>query len=199
MGYRFYINKIKKDDLSKILACNSLEEVAPLFEDVEYDDDGNVEYVPIWGIGETLYCLGKPFYDDYLSMLAGKLTQVFDGTAFEKETDEHDVLYFSKEDFAGLIKDGYVAGSVAYIDEEVWNGVVKTDAGLKAMTEEQILKLFMYVRDDYRNLSARSFVSLDDNTDAITGSWNKKYSVFELVRIYKSIDWETEQLLIIGW
>lgn len=40
---------------------------------------------------------------------------------------------------------------------------------------------------------------LDDELDSITSSWKYEYVIFELVRIYKTFDWENNLLIWAGW
>ena len=32
-----------------------------------------------------------------------------------------------------------------------------------------------------------------------TNSWSYEYSIFELVRLYKTFDWENDNLVLMGW
>lgn len=40
---------------------------------------------------------------------------------------------------------------------------------------------------------------LGDNTESIVNSWNYEYVIFELVRLYKTIDTDSFEICIIGW
>lgn len=41
--------------------------------------------------------------------------------------------------------------------------------------------------------------NLDDGKDEVTSSWKYEYSIFELVRIYKSFDWENNVMIHYGY
>lgn len=42
-------------------------------------------------------------------------------------------------------------------------------------------------------------INLDEDSDCITHSWLYEYSIFELVRLYKTFDWENNDLVLMGW
>jgi len=41
--------------------------------------------------------------------------------------------------------------------------------------------------------------NLDEDKDEIVSSWKYEYSVFELVRIFKTFDWENNKMVWYGW
>ena len=42
-------------------------------------------------------------------------------------------------------------------------------------------------------------INLDENSDYITHSWLYEYSIFELVRLSKTFNWENNDLVLMGW
>lgn len=72
---------------------------------------------------------------------------------------------------------------------------------------------FSIERDDIRSIDKiRDFIherlkwwerlgaiDLDETHESISDSWQYEHQIFELVRLYKSIDWETKTVLFYGW
>jgi hypothetical protein len=42
-------------------------------------------------------------------------------------------------------------------------------------------------------------INLDPEDECITNSWLYEHQIFELVRLYKTIDWDNKCLLFYGW
>ena len=42
-------------------------------------------------------------------------------------------------------------------------------------------------------------IDLDETHESISDSYQYEHQIFELVRLYKSIDWETKTVLFYGW
>ena len=61
-------------------------------------------------------------------------------------------------------------------------------------------KLVEHIRDKIQSISYRDLANIDDdNKWQVTSSWEYEHSIFNLVHILKSIDWEQDTLLFYGW
>lgn len=75
---------------------------------------------------------------------------------------------------------------------------------------EEILKMISEIQAGERELFIRNRANmwraefaapynLDDNNDMLAQQWEFEYVIWDLVRLYKSLDWTKYNLLITGW
>lgn len=60
-------------------------------------------------------------------------------------------------------------------------------------------KLQSMARDQYFYWSNEYAVNLDEDSDSLTNSWMYEHEIFDLVRIYKTFDFENNYLLFYGY
>ena len=202
MGYRTYIGVISKTEWEKITDL-SVEEIHKLHN--EDPEDG-------W-VGP--YDLCKPLYE------FGKYTEFDDEKYYtpffrNKETQEHynsdQDFHIVGKDFLSKIVEHYSDKVRNYYDEMLksfWNPETKDfKIDLTELTPEYKKSLYLCV-EHCRSMAMEWGVAtwfsgkedpykLDDG-DSVTTSWKYEYSVFELVRIYKTFDWENDLLIYYGY
>ena len=65
---------------------------------------------------------------------------------------------------------------------------------------KSIDKVVSHIEDKIRSIGYRGLANIDeDNKWNVTSSWEYEHSIFNLVHILKSIDWEQDTLLFYGW
>jgi hypothetical protein len=144
------------------------------------------DYVPCYKITKEVYELGKYYEGSFLKKFR---SPVFARTATNRHFQgDHEFYIISKEGFEAIIEQyrknvleyyvGIQSGKIDVTPLEV------IDKKVRAWGENcEKYKIYPYSMDGER----------------ITTSWEYEYSVFELVRIYKSIDWETQLVTITAW
>lgn len=203
MGYRNYIgtfdnvkhNAIKDMTLAELKKWYTTATGKTV--DGEYDPS-----IRPYDIANKRYELGK--YCE-LEFLTPEETRVFTHDECEQYFNEEDELkIIGKKGFEAIIEDyrqkisKHFNDLVAQIDREEPADEIDIKLGLVPSIDKHIkdkakewgencdkYKLFPY------NLSLQS--------ENVVGSWKYEYAIFDLVRLYKSIDWENEQVLIMGW
>lgn len=43
-----------------------------------------------------------------------------------------------------------------------------------------------------------SCIDLSDNTNLLSGSWKYKYSIFDMIHVYKHFDWDNFTMVVYG-
>lgn len=200
MGYRTYIGKIPKTEWEKITDL-SLDDLYKL-KGVDREDD----YLSMTEICEELYEFGKYTEFDnekfYTPFFRNKETQ-------EYYSSDHDFHIVGKDFFehvinhyVGLIRQYFHNILKPFINEETnrfdLRGIMDTSEQKMGMMD-----CVEYARGMAQEWGVASF--FDDTRpfnlegNVITNSWKYEYSIFELVRIYKTFDWENDYLVYYGW
>lgn len=212
MGYRLYISKLPKAIHNEIKDL-SLDELHKRYE----NSDTNEPYTSHLDIlnQETIYGFGK--YVDFTFPL--NTYPIFT----RKEVND----YFHEDHDFWIVDKEFLKNVIGHYREKVktkynemlnpffgdrfepskfLNSVDETDWGNKTLdfsliTQEetnQLLRILEYVRGN--RLEWNEFQPYDlDEGDEITNSWKFEYNIFELVRIYKTFDWENDLLIYHGY
>lgn len=220
MGYRCYIAPISKEEHSKIKGM-TLKEV---YEYKGENIDDEMSCVSVFDIPQDyVYNFGK--YTDFIK--EGNHSRFFDLDETNKHfTEENDLWIVSKEFLLGVIEEyrGYVKSYYNKMREPFFvndfkgadfvNSVKRdyntSDGDFKEtfkfdfskITDEQqtaLFKVIEHLRDMHLEWSRDYPYDINDGNDKIVSSWKYEYAVFELVRIYKTFDWENNLMVFYGY
>lgn len=186
MGYRNYLYKIKKKDVNKIRNL-TLEEIKSKY--------GNKEdyYVSIDDLLENYKCIfefGKLYWDDTVERIHETGEKLFTNEEAQEHFSDYDPYLVGKDALKVAIK--------IYIDK-----IKKMYEHLKEQadnteTSEDKFKIYKEHVDYYQRWWKRDLV-IDLNEDNICQSWLYEHSIFNLVYLYKTIDFEEYDLIFLGW
>jgi hypothetical protein len=213
MGYRTYIGYLPKEKYQEIKDLPKTELLSKFGE----DEDG---YVGPYEIGKELYEFGK--YTNF-NPPDGSMFPFFSNRELQEFYSEDNELWVVNKDFLKYIIEtykekirGYLGDMVKpFLDEDGYRGdflkSVKTNYGIKedkyefdgsVLNKDQqnsivnILNHIISINSEWNMLAP---FNLDDGKDEVTSSWKYEYSIFELVRIYKSFDWENNVMIHYGY
>lgn len=213
MGYRTYIGYLPKEKYQEIKDLSQSELLSKFGE----DEDG---YVGPYEIGKELYEFGK--YTNF-NPPDGSMVPFFSNRELQEFYSEDNELWVVNKDFLKYIIEtykekirGYLGDMVKpFLDEDGYRGdflkSVKTNYGIKedkyefdgsVLNKDQqnsivnILNHIISINSEWNMLVP---FNLDDGKDEVTSSWKYEYSIFELVRIYKSFDWENNVMIHYGY
>lgn len=213
MGYRTYIGYLPKEKYQEIKDLSKTELLSKFGE----DEDG---YVGPYEIGKELYEFGK--YTNF-NPPDGSMVPFFSNRELQEFYSEDNELWVVNKDFLKYIIEtykekirGYLGDMVKpFLDEDGYRGdflkSVKTNYGIKedkyefdgsVLNKDQqnsivnILNHIISINSEWNMLVP---FNLDDGKDEVTSSWKYEYSIFELVRIYKSFDWENNVMIHYGY
>lgn len=200
MGYRHYFLKVKKDDIDKVKDL-SVEELKEQYGDKKYNYNVSIHDIIKQ---EEVFGFGKLYWDDTAERIYSKGKPLF--------AKEESMEYFC--DYAP-----YVVGKEAVLEAieiyqskvQKWLESLLTDEGKEFVKGKR--SNFIYLERKHYNEdevfdSAKnkifewmlnSPVDLSEDESSVTSSCRYEYSIFNLVHILKTIDWETETLLFYGW
>lgn len=183
MGYRHHIGILEKNkhELIKKMSVKQLKKW--------YGD----EYVPCYKITKEVYELGKYYDDNFMKPFKKK---VFTKKATQKLYEgDQDFYIISKEGFEAIIDD-YRQRVLEYYTLLLKQD--KTDLLINRITTiEQAIE--SKIRTWGENCTKFKLYPYSIQGEQITTSWDFEYAIFELVRIYKTIDWENQLITITAW
>lgn len=213
MGYRTYIGQMKKRDYNKIKSLSSVAEVYAHFN-TPYDPKGyDGDYLGVYDFGVSLYEFGK--WTEF-EPPKGSIKPFFKKKDVQKYWGEEHDFYVATPDFLRYVIEHYTLKIKNYhremlspfFDEKgsVIHPLCKS-GDIESLTKDDIPKIFEvinHVHSFATEWGEMTFLSdmLPYNLnkgESVTTSWKYEYSLFELIRIYKTFDWKRNVLVYYGY
>lgn len=189
MGYRHYMYEVEKSLVEEIENMTR-EELIKRFmpeDDQEYFYHGNIPK-------EEIHELGK--YIEYADQIQATGRPLFNRKETREALDEYDMYVIGKEGFLKLIKlyqkfviDYY--HSLLVDDDE--NDFRVFNPRTAAQKQEHHVQIMI---NEWERGNA---VNMSEDREEITTSWKYEYAIFELIRKFKTFDFENKAILFYGW
>lgn len=189
MGYRHYMYGIDKTVVEEIKDM-SREELIKRFMPNEEQDYFYHANLPT----EEIYELGK--YIEFVDQIQATGKPLFNRKDTKEELEDYDMYVIGREGLIKLIEiyRGFVVDyyKSLLVDDDEKDVMVFNPRKAQQKQEHHIQTII--------NEWERGFaINTDENTDVITTSWKYEYSLFELVRILKTFNFEQKTILFYGW
>ena len=185
MGYRHYIYTIPKKNVEEARKLN-LKEIKEKYGD-EY---GYVNYEDVLKDMKCIFEYGKLYWDDTVERIHSTGEPLFLEDEVQGEFQDFDIYLVGKEALKVTIE--IYENKIKKMYEELNKEVEKAE------TFEDKYKLYKNHIWDYEHWWYRGMV-IDLEKDAICQSWLYEHQIFELVRLYKTIDFEKYDLVFLGY
>ena len=201
MGYRHYFYLVDKEEAEKVRDL-SFEELVEYSEEhypqaIERDvyDDGEVEiYFNFLRIlfQEQLYEFGV-IYCDTDKRIYSKGAPLFRN----EDTQEH----FAELDPYFMGKEGMLEAIECYKDKTLsfYQKLLKVYKGESLGEDSIIPSLEMELKEKVSIWSDKHFFNTNLGSKILTDFWLYEYEVFNLMHLYKTIDWDKKALLFYGY
>ena len=207
MGYRHYFYKVKKADVETVKDMNN-EQL------VRYAEDNGVE-INEWD-GEKTFCFiddkflnkievhefGKLYWDNTSNRIYSKGVPLFTNLEVQKDLSDYKPYVVGKE---GLLE------AISIYQEKVLNfykgllidgeerrlpfGITITKDDVKSID-----KVVSHIEDKIQRISYIGLADINEERKwQVTPSWEYEHSIFNLVHILKTIDWEQDTIIFYGW
>jgi len=218
MGYRTYIAEMPKKEYNKIKSMT--EEQIVEFYKIEKDDDDGEWYRGVYDYGTELYGFGK--YTDF-NPPKGSMKPFFKKKEMKDRYEEYDFwvvtpefLKYIIESYQSKVTTYYNNMSHPFFGDSNWGekgdflNSVKTEYnGMKInykfdfskITDNQqnaLFEILDHIRSMRSEWNCLTPFNLEKGNE-ITTSWKYEYGIFELVRIYKSFDWNKNVMIYYGY
>lgn len=211
MGYRQYFYEVDKSKIEGIRKCKTEEELYDFciknnIECDKYEYDNIIEYYcPLYHLGKELFEFGKYYensdeiykHGDSLFTSEELNKRYFDYGAIV--CDENAILCaieWQKQHIINMYE--HLINNT--FEDDFQKYTFPNDIDEKELHYQRLLEHckdhLMWWKPMY---GVGSAINTNKETDSIAHSWLYEHTIFDLVRIYKTFDWENKCLLFCGW
>lgn len=200
MGYRHYLYAVPKEQLAEIQACKTAKDLTEFAKRHDYSYDKDDGWLSLYKVGKEVYELGK--HSEIGFKLESERPSVFTSDELKERYSDDGFALLTKNDFKSVIE-FYRQKIIDWFKSllEIKDSSKFTAEYTKEQYQFEMLK--GEVQDKIDSWSGKYFgispIDLNDDKERITGDWLYEYAIFELVRVYKSFDWENNELVLVGW
>lgn len=206
MGYRTNIGKISKRDYNKIKSLTK-EEFFSLYKIENMDDRVdrdkfiiNLEYIS----HDFKNKIPKKSFKKFFKKDC--LNEVYDNSDTELKIATKEFFEFVINDYKLKIVSWYERLLSPYMTLDSWNMFQIDTLKIPEIKSEEFLNAFIPIIEHLRNNHhewGSKFSFFEDNLKRddlkVTNSLKYEYSIFELIRIYKSFNWKKDILVYYGY
>ncbi|MBO7250218.1 MAG: hypothetical protein J6V42_02975 [Clostridia bacterium] len=206
MGYRHYFYKVKKADVEAVkdMTYEQLLKYAEAYGCMnEWDKEKSVDFNDDKFLNKTeIHEFGKLYWDDTAERIYNKGVPLFTIAETQEYFSDYVPYIVGKEGLLEAISI-YQEKVLKYYKDLLVDGEERRlPLGITLTVDDvkSIDKLVEHIRDKIQSISYRGLANIDeDNKWQVTTSWEYEHSIFNLVHILKSIDWEQDTVLFYGW
>lgn len=196
MGYRQYIYSVPTWLVEEIRKCKTEEEFIATMqkfrnEIVEYDEFENNYYVRLHSIGDRLFEFGK-YYENSDEMYKHG-DSLFSSEELRKNYQEYGAIVLDPDGIECAIE--WLRQKV----EKIYLDLLKENSDNTWDDRSQFDRMKSHMSDYAYWWKGKGPGNLDKETDCIVNSWLYEHEYFELVRIYKTFDWDNDSMIFLGW
>lgn len=197
MGYRHYFYELPKAEIEEIKNCKTNDDFCDWAENKGYEVDryeGEKPYCAVYNIGKEIYGFGK--YVDWAFKMQEKNESIFETEELKERYSDYAPVVCTQEDFLFVIN-CYKQKIINY-----YKGLFELDEFEKKReitVEEKCKRHIEHQLSEWENVFGICPIDTDLSHSYINRSWLYEYGIFELVRVYKTFDWENNSLVLLGW
>ena len=193
MGTRYYLHAWEKPFTKSVISCNSLQELytfgKSVNKDVAYYDSENHYYLPIYNWGNIIFEFGS--YFEYAKHLVETGVALFpELSPLHEYFAEHWLTMCNRELLRSIIE--WQRERIVDNYKDLLSRTVDREKHLLAHVHDHL----MWWEPEFGDYTA---YNLSDKTDMLTDSWLYEHTIFDLVRIYKTFDFDKYDLIFLCW
>lgn len=190
MGYRHYLYKVKKDELNKIRNMTNSD----IYIHTKSNDEDNYWSPLDLFRDKCIYELGEIDNTMWKILKNNRIDEIFTQEEVKEHMEEYDNGILNADGFLKIMET-YKEKIISYLNDllvdgykESWRENKTSYEKMKEHLEEKIR--FITVSDEY---------DFNLKNERITGSWTFEYSLFELIRLYKTINWDNYYVIYLAY
>lgn len=207
MGYRHYFYKVKKADVEAVKDMD-YEGLLRYAEDNgaeinEWDGVKTFRFNDDKFLNKTeVHEFGKLYWDDTAKRIYSKGVPLFTKDEVQKGFSDYVPYVVGKEGLLEAISI-YQEKVIKFYKDLLVDGQdrqLPLEITLRQEDVKSVDKLVTHIEDKIFTLLHFGLVDIDEKHKwQVSHSWEYEHSIFNLVHILKSIDWEQDTLLFYGW
>lgn len=187
MGYRNYLYTIPKKNVKKVRKIN-LKDLKKKYG----DEEGYVSSSKVLKDMKCIFEYGKLYWDDTIEKIHNTGERLFLDKEVQEEFCDEDIYLVGKEALKITIE--IYENKIKKMYEELFNNDNLNSEEIKAKYEEHLKEYQSWWCTKWRNT-----LNLDENDECICNGWLYEHQIFELVRLYKTIDFDKYDLVFLGY
>lgn len=197
MGYRQYLYKVDKRLVNSIRACKTNDEYINVckYFNIKIDDyDDEDKYCPIYNLGKELFEFGK-YYENSDEMYKHG-DSLFTSDELNKRYEDYGAIILDESGLLSAIK--WAKNRCV----DIYKDLLKEESDdIYYKNMSQLDRLKAHVDDHLRWWESYEYGACDMNKDnsLVACSWLYEHTIFNLVNIYKTFDWDNYCLIFAGW
>lgn len=187
MGYRNYLYKIPKKNAKELRGLTKQQIIQKYSEDEGY---ASFHKILEENNAECIFAYGKLYWDDTIGRLHRTGERLFKDKDVNELFEEEDIYLLGEkalEETINIYKEKII---------KMYDELLNNDK----LNDEEIIEKYEEHLKDYKLWWTRlNALNLNKEEESICDSWLYEHQIFELVRLYKTIDFEKYDLLFLGW
>lgn len=196
MGYRHYFFEVNIADcfIVKDLTYEQLVEYCKEAYPKCREELEEFDYLSFHDIlnKKEVFEFGKLYWDDTAERIYAKGVPLFDVEETQKAFSDYCPYRMGKEALLEAIRI-YKEKIISYYESLLVDGTEFNP------NYTSVDKLKFHAEDKLKRWKLFGVLDLNEENERISESWEFEHQIFELVRLYKSIDWDKKCLLFYGW
>lgn len=189
MGYRNYLYTIPKKNVKKVRG-KKLKELEEKYGNKE--DDNYFDYKDVLKDMKCIFEYGKLYWDDTVERIHNTGEQLFLDEDVQDRFEDYDIYLVGKDALKVTIE--IYENKIKEMYKKLLDNTNLSDEEIKYKYENHIEEYNSWWRTKWMNT-----INLDENDECICNSWLYEHLIFELVRLYKTIDFEKYDLVFLGY
>lgn len=190
MGYRHYLYKVKKEDLNKIRNMSNSD---LYIYTKSCEDDSYWSPLDLFK-GSRIYELGE--IDDvlYKILQEDRINEIFIQEEVKEKMEEYDNGILNADGFFKIME-LYRNKVIYYFNDLLVDGYKESWRKDKTSYE----KLKSHIKEKINLIANAGEYDFNLQHEQITNSWTFEYALFELIRLYKTIDWDNYYVVYLAY
>ena len=203
MGYRHYFYLVDKKDveLVKDKTHEELVQIAKTYGADVDEEDGYFYFNDKKFMNKTeIYEFGKLYWDDTVKRIYSKGVPLFEKEEVQECFDDYRPYVMGKDAMLEAIEI-YKSKIINYYKSLIVDGDTKEFNYFYDIEPDEIknVEVTRHITEILYHWDRMGVLDTNLENERISSSWMYEHQIFELVRLYKSIDWENKCLLFYGW
>ena len=190
MGYRYYLYKVKKDELNKIRNMTNSD----LYIYTKSNDEDNYWSPLDLFRDKCIYELGEIDNTMWKILKNNRIDEIFTQEEVKEHMEEYDNGILNADGFLKIMET-YKEKIVSYLNDLLVDGYKESWRENKTSYE----KMKEYLEEKIRFITVSDEYDFNLKNERITGSWTFEYSLFELIRLYKTINWDNYYVIYLAY
>ena len=207
MGYRHYFYLVEKEEVEKVRRMNydELFDYAKNKKCAAEDEDGKwIDFIDKNFMNKKeIFEFGKLYYDNTAERIYSTGIPLFENKETQDEFSDYVPYIVGKSGLEMAIqiyKEKILKYFKSLVTKECASrGIVEFTVKPEDLKVAEVCQEIEGKISRWSNFFGCCPINMNESSESITNSWLFEYNIFELVRLYKSIDWDKYDILFYGW